>query len=184
MQGVESNLNFLELAVWVKHKSDNEALTLFFIITWAFWGTRNKRVYENASFNPTSIIEKEISNHRLFDEVCRIPTKCTQWLGCWQPPPAHTLKLNVDGALFLDKKAAGIVAILRDCHGNLLMAASMKEELTQPETIESLAIVHGLQFCLQMGIKALIVEFDRRVLVAKVQNLQAFFSRGKSHTGH
>lgn len=84
--------------------------------------------------------------------------------------------MNVDGALFLDKKAGRIGAILRDCHGNLLMAASIREELTQSETIKSLAVVHGLQFCLQMGIKALIVEFDRRMLVDKVQNLQAFFS--------
>lgn len=54
------------------------------------------------------------------------------------------------------------------------MAVSKKEKaLVQPETIESLAILRGLQFCLQLGISNLIVELDCQSLVAELHNHQA-----------
>lgn len=51
------------------------------------------------------------------------------------------------------------------------MAASKKEmELVQPKTIECLAVLRGLQFCLQLQITNLIIELDCQTLVTELQD--------------
>lgn len=82
----------------------------------------------------------------------------------------NVYKLNIDGALFFDINDAGIGAILRDSNGNTVMEVRKKErDLLQPTLVESLAILRGLQFCLQMGLSNLLVEFDCQSVVAELQ---------------
>lgn len=45
-----------------------------------------------------------------------------------------------------------------------------------PEAIESIAILHGLQFCLQMGISNVMVELDCQVIVNDLRETQASLS--------
>lgn len=57
------------------------------------------------------------------------------------------------------------------------MAMSKKERgLLQPKTIEGLAILHCLQFCLQLGITNLMVESDCQSIVAELHRHQASLS--------
>lgn len=80
-------------------------------------------------------------------------------------------KLNIDSALFFDIKEVGVGAFLWEYKGNLVMVVSKKEmELVQPETIICLAILRGLQFCLQLGITNLIVELDCQTLIVELQD--------------
>lgn len=70
-------------------------------------------------------------------------------------------KLNVDGALFSDFRMVGIGAIIRSSHGEVLFATSIKEQDVQDsEIIETLAILHGLQLSMHLGVTHIIVEID------------------------
>lgn len=90
-------------------------------------------------------------------------------LGCWQPLEYSYVKLNVDGALFIDFQVVGISAILRDTQGDVLLAASIKEKgIQDPETIENLSILCGLQLCVHFGITQLLVEFDCQSAVKEI----------------
>lgn len=96
-------------------------------------------------------------------------------IGDQQPPPIGEYKLNVDGALFFDHQMVSVGAILRNDNGDILLAASMRElTLMQSEHIECLAILKGLQICLQLGISTLIVEFDCLLLVQELQQTGEF----------
>lgn len=69
--------------------------------------------------------------------------------------------LNTDGVIFDNLQVVGLGAILRDSNGNIVITASMKENMIlPPETAECLAILRGLQHCLSLGIIKLIVESD------------------------
>lgn len=52
-------------------------------------------------------------------------------------------------------------AILRDYKGDVIMVASMLEkEVSNPKSIESLAIFRGLQLSIHLGISNLIIKSD------------------------
>lgn len=57
------------------------------------------------------------------------------------------------------------------------MAITKKERgILQPEAVECLAILHGLQFCLQLGISNLLVESDCQAIANEIQGQQASLS--------
>ncbi|XP_042988629.1 uncharacterized protein LOC122316158 [Carya illinoinensis] len=63
-----------------------------------------------------------------------------------------------------------IGVILRDEHGDVIMAASILEPNgANPESVELLAIFHGLQLCATMGISKLIVECDCLLMEKEMQ---------------
>lgn len=82
-------------------------------------------------------------------------------MGAIPAGPPDYLKINVDGEVFFDNYKAGIDMILRDENGETIQAASIAElGVKEPEDLELLAILKGLQLCLRMGIKKIIIESD------------------------
>ncbi|KAF5442842.1 hypothetical protein F2P56_035458 [Juglans regia] len=62
----------------------------------------------------------------------------------WQLPPQGAFKLNVNGAIFHEQGCAGIGVVLKDCSGEVIMAATKKEAAIQDSSeIELLAIFRG-----------------------------------------
>lgn len=77
----------------------------------------------------------------------------------------------MDGALFHDKKRAGIDVILRDEKGEVYFAASKKEmDVNDPIEIELLAILRGLQLCLHRGINNLGIKSDYLIMFQTIQD--------------
>lgn len=103
-------------------------------------------------------MEQALSSQEFF-------TKCTtaSWgdegrVRCFQPPLEGCYKPNADGALFFDIQEAEIYSIVRDCKGEVIMAASLKEqEVQQPKVIKILAFYRGIQLCLQLDISNIIM---------------------------
>ncbi|KAF5458972.1 hypothetical protein F2P56_022964 [Juglans regia] len=88
-----------------------------------------------------------------------------------KPPPIGKWKLNLDGAIFTQHNLLGVVAILRDDSGSMIMAISRREAGTYiVEEIEALASLRELQMILHMGIPHVILEGDTLTVVEAIRS--------------
>lgn len=77
--------------------------------------------------------------------------------------------INVNCAIFYHNKVR-IGAILENNKGETIIAASLLEnEVPNLETIETLAILRGLQLCAHQGIPKVIVESDCVLVIKELQ---------------
>ncbi|XP_050263906.1 uncharacterized protein LOC126708133 [Quercus robur] len=90
----------------------------------------------------------------------------------WERPCQGWFKLNTDGSSLGNSSAAGGGGILRDASGNWVQAFSRNIGTTTSFMAEIWALRDGLLMCLNLGINALEVELDARV-VADPMNCSA-----------
>ncbi|XP_042950144.1 uncharacterized protein LOC122282259 [Carya illinoinensis] len=168
---IHKPLLFIDLINHVHNKGTTEELQFFCLIAWRFWYRRNRKTHDLVVLPIKQVVDHALSVQSSF-------VSCSQQKnpdhiklnGLWSPPPEGFLKLNIDGALFFDQKKAGIGAVLRDGRGEVILAASKMEcYIEEPETIELVAILRGLQLCIQSGISKLVVESDCKLLVEILQ---------------
>ncbi|KAF5462687.1 hypothetical protein F2P56_018674 [Juglans regia] len=89
----------------------------------------------------------------------------------WTAPLPGLLKLNVDGAMFGELCKSGVGCILRDDKGKVLMAALKAEsEVEEPEAVELIVVLRGLQLCVSMGISRIQVESDCLLVVEALEH--------------
>lgn len=80
---------------------------------------------------------------------------------CLNTPTHGYFKLNVDGVVFSNFQFIGIGFILHNPKCISIMTTSVKEsDILNPETIEALAILWGLQQCIHLDLTHLIIESD------------------------
>lgn len=76
------------------------------------------------------------------------------------------IKVNVDGSIFYDMNKVGIGLIIHASLGVTLQSLCCDETgIQESADIECLAILRGLQFCLGMEFKRLIVKSDQLSMV-------------------
>lgn len=76
------------------------------------------------------------------------------------------MKLNIDGALFVDQEHTGLGMVVRNNQGRFCFGASIAiPEAHEPEEIKLLAILRGLQLCLAQGISKFQVKSDCLLMV-------------------
>ncbi|XP_041016296.1 uncharacterized protein LOC121258801 [Juglans microcarpa x Juglans regia] len=147
---------------------DLSQLERLFPIAWAFWYRQNKLIYEQLKENLVAIINHALSLQNPTSSFRNTPNSTPT--PCWNVPPTSFFKLNVDGALFYDNQKAGVGAVVRDDHGQVIMAVSKTEpEVSKAESVELLAMLRGLQFSSQMGLSKIILESDSLILVEALQ---------------
>ncbi|KAF5481238.1 hypothetical protein F2P56_001906 [Juglans regia] len=132
---------------------------------------RNKKIHDDVVFTPKHVVDHAMSVQTCYTSFSQQKNINKKKYGChWNPPPASFLKLNVDGSLFFDQKKAGIGAVLRDEKGDIIFAASKVEfHIEEPDIIELVVVVRGLQLCLQFGITKVQVESDCKLLIDDLQ---------------
>lgn len=82
-------------------------------------------MYENIELDPKFVIERALALQKTQQQDCSTLSLPNLKNGCkWIPPPDDYLKFNVDGAMFFDRKKAGIGAIIRSTHGEVIMAVA------------------------------------------------------------
>ncbi|CAI9761065.1 unnamed protein product [Fraxinus pennsylvanica] len=119
----------------------------------------------------SSTIEHAILMLHLFKGVTTQSGPVLNSFCAWKALPADFLKLNVDGPTFHHLHKAGIGAVLRDQARKVLMVASKGErEVVDPEMIEFLAVLRGLQFVVYMSISQLIIESDCLFVVSQLND--------------
>ena len=83
----------------------------------------------------------------------------------WLPPRTNWFKINVDGAVFASKKAAGLGVIIRDDRGRVEAAMSRKVlSLLGALEAEAKAFEAGLLLARDIGIHDVILEGDSLVI--------------------
>ncbi|XP_042939486.1 uncharacterized protein LOC122274515 [Carya illinoinensis] len=156
----------LDVALQMLHRGDEGLLSRFFLIAWSLWHRRNKWAIEKVMLDPFQVANNAINTFKPCLQARVEPSYTMHKTGCWQVPPHGFYKLNVDAALFFDLKKAGVGGVLRDERGEMVLAMSKAEhELHDPESVELVAILRGLQFILQLGIRKIVLESDSLLMV-------------------
>ena len=91
---------------------------VFAMTCWSIWSRRNK-LHVGEGVWPLNKIAG-VTRHHLqeFQQARRCPSKKVHTQKPrWKPPDAGLLKLNFDGAIFDDLRAAGIGVVVRNEHG-------------------------------------------------------------------
>ena len=85
-----------------------------------------------------------------------------------KPPVQEMLKINFDGAIFIEEKSSGLGVIIHDRKG--LVIASMATWVPQklrPIEIEALAASKALEFARELGIADAVLEADSQVVMRR-----------------
>lgn len=115
-------------------------------------------------------MENALAIQSLFTSSQGTPSSQVGNIGSWKTPEHGFLKLNVDGALFVDFQVASIGAIIWDSHSEVVLAASMKEnDILDPETIENLVVMRRLQLNMHLGVTQLLIESNCQSVVKEIQ---------------
>lgn len=84
----------------------------------------------------------------------------------WLPSEAKWLKLNVDEAIFSEQSKTSVGCAARDDQGKVIMVATQPKIFNDdPLKVELRAILGGMQLCLRMGLRKIVVEIDCLIAV-------------------
>ena len=81
----------------------------------------------------------------------------------WKPPPWPILKVNFNGAMFLEQISVGVGVVIRDDKGQVV--ESMDEKVTFPylvTVVEVIAAKRALKFALDIGLSPIVLEGDSK----------------------
>ena len=103
--------------------------------------------------------EYSLHNNSTITPVGRPPTT-------WKPPGKFQYKINFYGALFQSENCAGIVVIIRNELGQVMVSLSLRIPLlfTAIE-VEALATQRGLKLVLETGFGRVVLEGDSQILI-------------------
>lgn len=115
--------------------------------------SEKQNFFENAVIHPDEVVNNAWVLMRDFQSTPMVRLEPSEHEGPWMAPPTGVLTLNVDGVTFAEYGRAGVGCVLRNEEGDILMAAtSLEHLLNTPLEIEFLAMLRGLELCLNMGI--------------------------------
>jgi hypothetical protein len=90
----------------------------------------------------------------------------------WTPPPQGEILVNVDAALFSDRRRMAMGAVFRDHTGACLTAASEPlQGFTSPELAEALALRRAVSIAIDKGYGRVIFASDCLSLIQRVNSL-------------
>ena len=111
--------------------------------------------------------EYSLHNNSTITPVGRPPTT-------WKPPGKFQYKINFYGALFQSENCAGIVVIIRNELGQVMVSLSLSLSLSLSQRIplqftaievEALATQRGLKLVLETGFGRVVLEGDSQILI-------------------
>ncbi|XP_041001600.1 uncharacterized protein LOC121247296 [Juglans microcarpa x Juglans regia] len=157
----QMKMDFVQIALTMLSRGNIGEIEKLFLMAWDMWYRRNQKLYKDNVLSPEQVVDHALSLNQEHKTAAEEQKKGMKARCCWLPPPTAVLKLNIDGALFLDQCRSGVGMVLRDEHGKVIFSANKPEhEVQDPMKIELIAILRGLQMCIPLGIAELQVESD------------------------
>ncbi|XP_015072459.1 uncharacterized protein LOC107016533 [Solanum pennellii] len=101
-------------------------------------------------------------------ELCK--KEIELWQVRWNTPYANTLKLNTDGRAFSNPGKIGGGSILSDLTGSLVYAFSIPCRNCTNNQAETLAAMHGIEWCMQHGYRRIVLEVDSELLTKRLSH--------------
>ncbi|KAL4360626.1 hypothetical protein GQ457_04G020270 [Hibiscus cannabinus] len=147
------------------------SLALLFSILWGLRRCRNTWVHERSLYPLHLVVENVVSLcHDYTSAIApsKVPPRC-RCSPRWRPPPAGSVKINVDGA-FLPSACLGAIGVIaRDSSGAVLGGFAKPVPVRCPaSTVEVSALFTGLEFAIANGWASALIESDAVVLVNKL----------------
>lgn len=148
-------------------KWDQETTEKIIMIYWKLWTYRNEVRNGGVRKNERAIIKGALDYLGEYQSCVAVMTRQEKKRpAVWSPLPTNLYKINVDGAVFIAQRVAGMGVLIRDESGNVIKACS-KKILAPLGTIEVEAKVIKLavQFAKVLLIQDFIVESDSLTLI-------------------
>ncbi|XP_039043292.1 uncharacterized protein LOC120182368 [Hibiscus syriacus] len=101
----------------------------------------------------------------------RIQGPLSQTAATWQPPPASMVKINFDVRFLHAQQKIWSEAIIREHTGLILGACKRRvDHITSVFMADAVAVVHAMQFAVEMGYRRVVVEGDSRTIIEKMRS--------------
>jgi ribonuclease HI len=169
--------HFISTRVWtldfLDRCSDMEA-TAMLVTLWHIWDARNKIREGEPMMHPRSVAEKALAYIQMIATYLYKPSvshrrETNSSVPKWSPPPASTVLVNVDAAIFSASRRMGVGVVIRDHNGVCLTACSeYHEEVRTPEIAEALALRRAINLAKDEGFTKIIINSDCLSVVNRV----------------
>ncbi|XP_056688697.1 uncharacterized protein [Spinacia oleracea] len=153
-----------------KQHSSDKTWEIVMMVMWQIWNVRNGWIFEKKKLDPIVTISKAMHLLGEFEaadtrEVAPLVNIARSDEGKWSPPSIARYKLNTDATLSKEGKV-GLGMVVRDGYGDVMMAAGRTlDGLTGVLEEEAEAMLFGLKYAYDAGLRRLEVEYDCLQLV-------------------
>ena len=143
-------------------KYDESKVALVATIARAIWGNRNEVCNGGKRKSGCELVQWTSRYLKEYYAAIDRPTKVPDvQVVRWTPPLSDKYKINVDGAVFKDQKAARVGVFIWDCNGQVIATLSKKINAPLgPLDAKAKAVEAGVQFAKDIGIQDVILEGD------------------------
>ena len=158
-------------------------LDLLAMILAQVWSRRNKLRVGEASAPLTKLVGLASDSLQEFQRGLSVPQPTVRSIpsGSWTPPPPGWLKINFDGAMFKDRKLAGLGGVIRNDYGLIMAAFTQTIPLpTSIEMVEVLAARSALVLAKELCLNQVLLEGDSEIIINALSN----GGRDSSSYGH
>ncbi|KAL0016415.1 hypothetical protein SO802_003484 [Lithocarpus litseifolius] len=162
--------------VWygvVEAEWDKDLIEKMVMVAWSLWTSKNE--YRTGGVKKSVVrIGSDALEYLEEYQTCVKEPEHSQVVQAkvWKPPPSNMFKINIDGVVFADQKAAGVDVLIRDELGNTIGALSKKLWATlKVVEIEAKAVEIALQFSNDLLIQDSILEGDSLLVINALKEL-------------
>ncbi|KAL5753791.1 hypothetical protein ACOSP7_022011 [Xanthoceras sorbifolium] len=167
-------ISCFDLILWFFVRAKRAEFEEFCMILWGVWSDRNAVLHSKSPRVSADLVSWSLSLLREFQGTQKVFGSPSQpprqpCSASWSPPPAGSLKLNIDAAVKSGFSVMGSGAVVRDSQGKVV-AASAKPLLGffPAELGELLALREGLLVAKELSLFIEWVELDAANAVARI----------------
>lgn len=156
---------------------------LILVTLWNIWIARNKKVFDNANFDPACIHRQcMVFSSEIVNSFCdQLPTKIRQVkLIAWKFPGTGKLKLNTDGSSKGNPGPAGFGGVFREERGHWVIGFYGRLEDCSSLEAELWGLFKGLEMVKSQNMEALEIESDSATAINLIKGESPFQSPHKT----
>uniref|UniRef100_J3L042 RNase H type-1 domain-containing protein n=1 Tax=Oryza brachyantha TaxID=4533 RepID=J3L042_ORYBR len=149
--------------------------TVLAVTIWHIWEARNNARNNGRAMHPRRVAQRISGYVEMIVLHCSIPGNASRCdhppsVPSWDPPPAGTVLINIDAALFQTTRQMGMCVLIRDHNGDCLLASNERAVgILTPEIAEAWAIRRALTIAKEEGLQRVIVASDCLPVIQKLQ---------------